>query len=222
MEYRPHNYQNYGYVRVSSKDQNPERQIVAMESEGVDAIFIDKQSGKDFDRKEYKRMLKKVKKGDCIIIKSIDRLGRNYDDIKDEWKLITSKGVGIKVLDLPLLNTSTDKGDLTGRFIADLVLQLLAYVAETEREFIRQRQREGIKLAKARGVRFGALPKPIPDGFLMYANMNLRGEISSRKAAKKLGMSQTTFYRKAQSLRMKAQEQIGNPVEDERRQNERV
>lgn len=152
----------YGYIRVSSKDQNESRQINAMEEWGFERkfIYIDKQSGKDFARPSYQRMLKKVKKGDVIVVQSIDRLGRNYNDILEQWALITKqKQVDIVVIDMPLLDTREKKDDLTGRFVADLVLQILSYVAQTEREFIKKRQVEGIAAAKARGVKFGAKKK---------------------------------------------------------------
>lgn len=151
----------YGYVRVSSKDQNEARQLIAMNEFGVaqDKIYVDKQSGKDFDRPQYKRMLRRLHRGDTIVIKSIDRLGRNYDEIIEQWRIITKeKRASIVVLDMPLLDTRHDR-DLMGTLIADIVLQLLSYVAQTERELIRQRQTEGIAAAKAKGVKFGARPK---------------------------------------------------------------
>lgn len=151
----------FGYVRVSSRDQNETRQIIALESYGVPArnIFIDKQSGKDFERPKYKQVLKKLKPGDLLVIKSIDRLGRNYDEILEQWRIITKEiRADVVVLDMPLLDTRKQPSDLTGTFIADLVLQILSYVAQTEREAIRQRQAEGIAAAKARGVHFGRQP----------------------------------------------------------------
>ena len=147
----------YGYVRVSTKEQNEQRQMIALREFGLkdEQIFIDKQSGKDFERKNYKRMIRKMKSGDTIVIKSIDRLGRNYDEILEQWRIITKeKQVAVVVLDMPLLDTRQNR-DLTGTLIADIVLQLLSYVAQTEREFIRQRQAEGIAAAKARDVKFG-------------------------------------------------------------------
>ena len=146
---------NIGYMRVSTKDQNEDRQRIALQGFGVDLLYCDKQSGKDFKRPQYQKMLRKLREGDCLVIKSIDRLGRNYDEILEQWRQITKlkKADGV-VLDMPLLDTRT-KNDLTGTLIADIVLQLLSYVAQTEREFIRQRQAEGIAAAKARGVRFG-------------------------------------------------------------------
>ena len=157
----------YGYVRVSTKDQNEARQVIAMREFGIEEknIFIDKQSGKDFDRPQYKRLMRKLKAGDTLVMKSIDRIGRNYDEILDQWRILTrEKRAAIVVLDMPLLDTRQGR-DLTGTLIADIVLQLLSYVAQTERELIRRRQAEGIAAAKARGVQFG--PKPIkrPDNY---------------------------------------------------------
>ena len=157
----------YGYVRVSTRDQNEERQLVAMREFGVedDHIVLDKQSGKNFDRPGYQCLIKKLKPGDTLVIKSIDRLGRNYEEILEQWRLLTKeRQVGIVVLDMPLLDTRQGR-DLTGTLIADIVLQLLSYVAQTERESIRQRQAEGIAEAKAKGVHFGPQPKALPDGF---------------------------------------------------------
>lgn len=158
---------NYGYVRVSTKEQNEQRQMIALEEFGIEKkyIYMDKQSGKDFERANYKRLFRKLKSGDTLVIKSIDRLGRNYEEILTQWRLITKeKQVHIVVLDMPLLNSKADQ-DLTSTVIADIVLQLLSYVAQTEREFIRQRQAEGIAAAKSRGVQFGRKAKPRPDNF---------------------------------------------------------
>ena len=189
----------YGYVRVSSKDQNEARQLVAMQDFGVDRIFMDKQSGKNFDRPQYKRMVKKLKPDDILVIKSIDRLGRNYEEILEQWRLVAKeKGAAIVVLDMPLLDTRKSK-DLTGILIADIVLQLLSYVAQTEREFIHQRQKEGIEAAKARGVRFGRTPIPKPDNYKEIHAMWTAGKISGRKAASMLNVSHYTFYNWAQS-----------------------
>lgn len=188
----------YGYIRVSSKDQNEARQIKAMEEWGVNKkqIYIDKQSGKDFERPEYQKMLKKAKKGDVIVVQSIDRLGRNYNDILEQWAMITKqKQVDIVVIDMPLLDTRQKKDDLTGRFIADLVLQILSYVAQTEREFIKKRQAEGIAAAKERGVKFGAKRKPVPENFEELKEEWLQGEISVRKAAKMLDIPPSTFHK---------------------------
>ncbi len=157
----------YGYVRVSSREQNEDRQIIAMKEMQVpeENIFMDKQSGKDFNRPQYKRLLRKVKNGDLIYIKSIDRLGRNYAEILEQWKIITKyKGADLYVIDMPILDTRREK-NLLGTFISDLVLTLLSYVAENERTTIRQRQAEGIAAAKARGVHFGRTPKPLPENF---------------------------------------------------------
>ena len=175
---------NYGYARVSTKDQNEERQIVALKAVGVSQcdIYLDKQSGKDFNRANYKKLLRKIKTADVLFIKSIDRLGRNYDEIIEQWRIITKeKQADIVVLDMPLLDTRTDN-DLTGKLISDIVLQLLSYVSQTEREFIKQRQREGIALAKKNGVKFGRTPYPMPVGFLEVREKYLKGEITSRKA----------------------------------------
>lgn len=153
----------YGYVRVSTKEQNELRQMIALQEYGIEAknIYVDKQSGKDFERTNYKRLMKRLRRADTLVVKSIDRLGRNYEEILSQWRILTKeKGGGIVVLDMPLLN-SDEKKDLTGTVIADIVLQLLSYVAQTEREFIRQRQAEGIAAAKARGVSFGRRKKSV-------------------------------------------------------------
>lgn len=189
----------YGYVRVSGKDQNPERQYQALCGAGVKEkdVYLDKQSGKDFSRPAYRKLLTRLKKGDLLVVKSIDRLGRNYEDILEQWKHITKKvGADIQILDMPLLNTQSEKSDLTGVFIADLVLQVLAYVAQTEREFIRQRQAEGIAVAKAKGVHFGCTRASLPKEFESYYEQWKKGKISVRKAAEQLQMSYTTFYRR--------------------------
>ncbi len=189
----------YGYVRISSKDQNPERQILAMQEQKIlDAdIYLDKMSGQDFSRPEYLKLLKVLKKGDVLVVKSIDRLGRNYGEILEQWRKITKEiGADIQVLDMPLLNTNSSHSDLTGVFIADLVLQILAYVAETERAFIKQRQAEGIAAAKQRGVKFGCRRRELPEEFEEYYRMWSAGEISVRKAAEVLHMSSSTFYRR--------------------------
>ena len=168
-------------------------------------IYLDKMSGKSFTRPQYLRMLKKVKKGDVIIVKSIDRLGRNYEEILEQWRKITKEiEADIQVIDMPLLNTNANHGDLTGVFIADLVLQILAYVAETERNFIRQRQAEGIAAAKQRGIRFGCKKKEVPSEFEKYYRMWEEEKISSRKAAEELGMSHTTFYRRCTEMKKMA------------------
>ena len=185
----------YAYIRVSSKEQNEVRQRLAMREFGVpeSSIILDKQSGKDFERPGYKRLLKKLKPGDTLVIKSIDRLGRNYDEILEQWRLLTKeKEIAIVVLDMPLLDTRQGR-DLTGVLIADIVLQLLSYVAQTEREFIRQRQAEGIAAAKQRGIKFGRAPKERPPEFESLKIAWLNGEITARNAAKQLGVCHATF-----------------------------
>lgn len=187
----------YGYVRVSTKEQNEQRQLIALKAAGIDdkRIYMDKQSGKDFERANYKRMLRKVKSGDTIVIKSIDRLGRNYEEILAQWKIITKgKKAAIIVLDMPLLNTRENR-DLTGTLIADIVLQLLSYVAQTEREFIRQRQAEGIAAAKERGVKFGRKPMERPGMFAELKALWQNQTISAREAARQLGITHNTFLR---------------------------
>jgi len=185
----------YGYVRVSTKEQNEQRQMIALREFGIPAesIFIDKQSGKDFNRPNYKKLIRKIKHGDTIVVKSIDRLGRNYDEILEQWRIVTKeKQATIVVLDMPLLDTR-QRRDLTGTLIANIVLQLLSYVAQTERELIRQRQAEGIAAAKESGVRFGRKPLKRPKEFY---NLKLQWEqqlISAREAARQLGITHRTF-----------------------------
>jgi len=196
----------YGYVRVSSKDQNPDRQILAMQERQIPMrnIYLDKMSGHDFSRPEYLKLLRVLKRGDTIVIKSIDRLGRNYGEILEEWRKITKEiGADIQVIDMPLLNTNSNHSDLTGVFISDLVLQILAYVAETEREFIKQRQAEGIAAAKQRGIKFGCQKLETPNNFDVYYHMWENGEISLRKAASEIGMNYTTFYRRCMERKEK-------------------
>ena len=187
----------YGYIRVSSKNQNEDRQIIAMHDFGISDqdLFFDRQSGKDFQRAGYQKLLQKLKAGDTLVVKSIDRLGRNYHEILEQWRYISKeKGAAIVVLDMPLLDTRKDR-DLTKTLIADIVLQLLSYVAQTEREFIRQRQKEGIAAAKARGVSFGRRPIAVPDAFSeVYRQWNA-GCINSRQAAIQLNVSQYTFLK---------------------------
>ncbi len=188
----------YAYGRVSAADQNLNRQIDTFLQLGIDEknIFTDKKSGKDFDRENYKRLKDKLRKGDLCVLKSIDRLGRNYDMIIEEWSDITKRiGADILVLDMPLLDTRTSKDNLTGKLISDIVLQLLSYVAQNERENIRVRQREGIAAAKRRGVRFGRPPKRVPTNFYATASEYSAGSISMADALKKTGMKKTTFYR---------------------------
>lgn len=186
-----------GYVRVSSKEQHEDRQLVALLNFGVleKNIYIDKISGKDFNRPRYKKMIRQMKSGDVLVIKSIDRLGRNYQEILEQWRIITKeKSIDIVVLDMPLLDTRENK-DLLGTFIADLILQVLSYVSQTEREFIKQRQKEGIAIAKAKGVRFGRPKKAIPEEFNSFRIRFNNHEISARQAAKALAVSHHTFLR---------------------------
>lgn len=191
--------QLYGYVRVSTKDQNESRQQLALDEFGVPPPnrFLDKLSGKDFERPAYKRLLRRLRPGDVLVIKSIDRLGRDYEEIQNQWRVITKeKRADIVVLDMPLLDTrQKGRRDLTGTFIADLVLQILSYVAQTEREAIRQRQREGIRAAQLAGVRFGRPPKPVPPEFEAWLARWRAGAASSRQAAAALGIAQDTFLR---------------------------
>ena len=189
----------YGYIRVSAKDQNEARQLTAMQQFGVSAenIVIEKSSGKDFQRPCYQKLLKRLRCGDVLAVKSIDRLGRNYKEILEQWQMLTKeKGVDIVVLDMPLLDTRLGR-DLTGQLIADIVLQLLSYVAETERANIRQRQAEGIMAAKKRGVHLGRKQMTMPTEFYDLADAWRQGAISSRAAAGRLGISYQTFLRRA-------------------------
>lgn len=185
----------FGYIRVSSADQNEDRQRRALEEAGVGApgIYMDKLSGKDFNRPQYRRMIRRLRKGDLLVVLSIDRLGRNYEDIQEQWRIITKEiGADICVLDMPLLDTRSGK-DLMGTFIADLVLQILSFVAQSERENIKSRQAQGIAAAKARGVRFGRPRKPLPQGFEEAKARWRRGEISLTGAAKACGVAASTF-----------------------------
>ena len=185
----------YGYARVSSRDQNEARQLNALGAFGVapDCIFTDKQSGKDFNRPQYQRLMRKLRPGDVLVVKSIDRLGRNYEEILTQWRSITKeKRAHIVVLDMPLLDTRQDN-DLTGTLIADIVLQLLSYVAQVERDFIRQRQAEGIAAAKRKGTQFGRRPMPRPAGFERCLREWQAGTLSARQAAKRLGVHHSTF-----------------------------
>lgn len=187
----------YAYIRVSSRDQNEDRQKIAMVEYGIAPgnIYMDKQSGKDFERPGYQRLLRKLKTGDIIVIKSIDRLGRNYDEILEQWRLLTKqKQVDIIVLDMPLINTKQGK-DLTGVVIADIVLQLLSYVAQTEREFLQQRQAEGIAAAKSRGVQFGRRRIDRPEMYPEIKKAWEAGELTAGQAADALGVSRTTFFK---------------------------
>ena len=190
----------YGYVRVSTKEQNEDRQLIALHDVGVvqKNIYMDKLSGKDFNRPQYKKLLKKIKPGDLLYIKSIDRLGRNYEEIQNQWRIITKeKNADIYVIDMPLLDTRRGK-DLLGTFISDLVLQLLSFVAENERTNIKQRQAEGIAAAKAKGIRFGRPPKPLPDNFHEAYQKWKQGEITGTAAAKECGMPLSTFRYRAE------------------------
>lgn len=205
--------ERYGYIRVSTKDQNPERQFLAMQEQQIKQknIYLDKMSGKSFVRPQYLKLLKCLKKGDVIIVKSIDRLGRDYEEILEQWRKITKEiGADIQVIDMPLLNTNSTHGDLTGVFIADLVLQILAYVAETEREFIKQRQAEGIAAAKQRGVKFGYKKKDLPKDFSKYYQLWCDEQISLRKAAEELQMNYSTFYRRCIEMKEKEEKKEEN------------
>lgn len=187
----------YGYVRVSTREQNEQRQVIALKEYGISPkqIYMDKQSGKDFERPNYKRLMRKIKSGDTLVIKSIDRLGRNYDEILEQWRIITKeKQAYIVVLDMPLLDTKQNR-DLTGTLIADIVLQLLSYVAQTERELIRQRQAEGIAAAKAQGVQFGRRPMARPEEYDVLKLQWEADQISARAAAKQLGITHRTFLK---------------------------
>ena len=196
--------QIYGYARVSTKEQNEARQLTALREMGIPSenVYLDKQSGADFERVQYRRMLRRLGPGDTLIVKSIDRLGRNYTEILEQWRIITkSKRAAIVILDMPLLDTRQNR-DLTGQLIADMVLQLLSYVAQTEREFIRQRQAEGIVAAKERGVHFGREAAPVSEGFPEILAEWRAKKLGSRAAAERLGVSQTTFLKwaKAENL----------------------
>ena len=189
----------YAYVRVSTREQNEDRQLIAMNELQVPKknIFIDKQSGKDFERPSYKKLIKRLKKDDLLYIKSIDRLGRNYNEIQEQWRILTKeKAVDIVVLDMPLLDTRRGK-DLMGPFLSDIVLQVLSFVAENERVNIRQRQAEGIAAAKAKGVRFGRPPKPLPGNFEEVYRRWEKGEITGTAAARGCRMPLSTFRNKA-------------------------
>ena len=191
------NCKMYGYVRVSSKDQNEDRQVSAMLEFGVDrkSILVEKQSGKDFNRPVYQELIKKLKPDDVLVIKSIDRLGRNYEEIIEQWRIITKeKEAAIVVLDMPLLDTRKER-DLTGTLVSDIVLQLLSYVAEQERCFIRQRQKEGIAAAKARGIKFGRRQKQRPAVYCQCAKAYNEGKLSAREGAKRCEVAHKTFLR---------------------------
>lgn len=194
----------YGYVRVSSTDQNEERQMIALREAGVHEknIFMDKQSGKDFDRPNYKNLEKKLKAGDLLYILSIDRLGRNYEEIQKQWRILTKEiGIDICVLDMPLLDTRNGK-DLMGTFIADLVLQILSFVAQSERENIKKRQIEGIAAAKARGVKFGRPEKKVPDDFGRIVHAWEQKRLPFEEVLNQCNMSEATFYRRLREHRL--------------------
>jgi DNA invertase Pin-like site-specific DNA recombinase len=189
----------YGYIRVSSRDQNEDRQLIALRALSIPAknIFMDRQSGKDFERPQYKKLVGRLKRDDLLYVKSIDRLGRNYGEILEQWRILTKgKGIDIVVLDMPLLDTRRGK-DLMGTFLSDIVLQVLSFVAENERTNIRQRQAEGIAAAKAKGVHFGRPSKPLPDNFHSIYQQWKSGEISGVAAAKACEMPVSTFRYKA-------------------------
>lgn len=193
----------YGYVRVSSREQNEDRQLDALRGMEIAKrnIFIDKQSGKDFERPQYKRLVRKVKREDLIYIKSIDRLGRNYSEIQEQWRFLTKeKGADIVVMDMPLLDTRRGK-DLMGTFLSDIVLQVLSFAAENERTNIRQRQAEGIAAAKARGVRFGRPQINMPEYFGKTVRSWERKEITVEEAVRRCGVSESTFYRRLREYR---------------------
>ena len=203
----------YAYIRVSTKEQNIDRQVQALESYQIPEknIYCDYQSGKDFERPAYQKLMKKLKEGDLLIIKSIDRLGRNYNDILVQWQYITKEiKADILVLDMELLDTRQKAGNLTGTLIADLVLQIFAYVAQTEREFISQRQAEGIAAAKRKGKKFGRPGKEMPEQFNEICMLCVHGELSTRRAAELLGVSHTTFYRRYKKI-------VGKTVSNSRR-----
>ncbi|MCC8060589.1 MAG: recombinase family protein [Clostridiales bacterium] len=188
----------WGYVRVSSSDQNEDRQLIEMARKEIprENIYIDKQSGKDFDRREYRRLVKKLKKGDLLYVLSIDRLGRNYEEIQVQWRILTKEmGIDVCVLDMPLLDTRQGK-DLMGTFIADLVLQILSFVAENERVNIRKRQEQGIAAAKARGVQFGRSKKTMPENFDEIVCAWKQNELPFTEVLEQCGMSKSTFYRR--------------------------
>lgn len=190
---------NYGYARVSTVNQHLDRQINELEKVGLldSQIFIDKESGKDFNRTNYKKLVNKLKPGDVLFVKSIDRLGRDYNMVLDEWRLLTKeKGVDIVVIDMPLLDTRIEGKNLVGKFIADVVLQVLSFVAENERETMRKRQAEGIKMAKLRGVKFGRPSTDVPKNFDQIVFLYRNGMITSTKAIEMSGLSRGTFYRK--------------------------
>ena len=194
----------YGYVRVSSTEQNEDRQLLALAARQVakQNIYMDKQSGKDFDRPQYKKLLKRLKPGDLLTVQSIDRLGRNYEEIQNQWRILTKEiGVDICVIDMPLLDTRNGK-DLMGTFIADLVLQILSFVAQNERENIKKRQEQGIAAAKLRGVRFGRPEITPPDEFPRIVRLWETGQIDFDEALRRSGLKESTFYRRLREYRL--------------------
>lgn len=194
----------YGYVRVSSLEQNEERQLIELRKQGVkdQNIFIDKQSGKDFERPKYKELKGKLKENDVLYALSIDRLGRNYEEIQEQWRILTKEiKADICIIDMPLLDTRREK-DLLGTFVADLVLQILSFTSESERNAIKERQRQGIAAAKARGVRFGRPEKPIPDNFDLMISKWEKGQMSIEQITKDCGISPATFYRRLREYRL--------------------
>ena len=204
----------YGYIRVSSTDQNEDRQLIAMQEANVPEknIYMDKQSGKDFNRPQYKKLVKKLKTGDLLYIVSIDRLGRDYEEIQNQWRILTKeKGVDIVVLDMPLLDTRRGK-DLMGTFLSDIVLQLLSFVAQNERENIRKRQAEGIAAARKNGIHLGRPSKNTPDNFVQVFEQWLANRISPGEAAQLCGMSRTTFYRRARAYKEQLAVPKGTPL----------
>ncbi len=195
--------ENYGYIRVSSQEQNEYRQLLAMHQRVPrENIFMDKQSGKDFNRPQYKRMVKKLRAGDLLYILSIDRLGRNYEEIQNQWRVLTKEiGVDVCVIDMPLLDTRQGR-DLMGTFIADLVLQILSFVAQNERENIRRRQEEGIAAARARGVRFGRPARETPEDFVRLVAAWEQKKITVGEIVDQCGISEATFFRRLRELRL--------------------
>ena len=194
----------YGYIRVSSTDQNEDRQLIALHEAGVEehSIYMDKLSGKDFNRPQYKRLVKKLKAGDLLYVLSIDRLGRNYEEIQNQWRVLTKEiGIDICVIDMPLLDTRTCK-DLMGTFIADLVLQILSFVAQSERENIKKRQEQGIAAAKARGVHMGRPVKEVPDNFGLLVKQWEKKQIPLGAVLRECNMSEATFYRRLREYRL--------------------
>ena len=190
---------NYGYARVSTIAQNLDRQLEELTKLGLDEkhIYTDKESGKDFNRTNYKKLCRKLKPGDVLFIKAIDRLGRNYNMVLDEWRILTKeKGIDIVVIDMPLLDTRIEGKNLVGKFIADVVLQVLSFVAENERETMRQRQAEGIRIAKQKGIKFGRPATAIPDNFKEIASLYKQKKITSSDALELSGLTRGTFYRK--------------------------